>query len=191
MVLGKRIQKLSQGFIQLMPNKPMAGLDVGCGSGELAMSIKANRPNIELTGVDVYVRENTALEVLEFDGSHLPFADKSFDFVMISDVLHHANDPASLLRECKRVARNYIFIKDHICDSNWDRQVLSFMDWVGNRGYGVVLPYNYLSSKEWTMLYKQIGLVLEESLEKLDLYPQPFSLAFDRSLHFISRLAIK
>lgn len=168
----------------------MAGLDVGCGSGELAMSIKADRPNIQLTGVDVYVRESTAIDVIGFDGSHLPFADKNFDFVMISDVLHHANHPAALLQECKRVAREYIFIKDHICDSAWDRQVLTFMDWVGNKGYGVVLPYNYLSSKDWKDIYKQTGLVLEEKLDKLGIYPQPFSLAFDRSLHFISRLSV-
>jgi SAM-dependent methyltransferase len=190
LVLGSRIQTLSQCFTQLMPKRPMEGLDVGCGSGELAVCIQNKRPDIHLTGVDVFVRKNTAIKVLEFDGLHLPFPDKCFDFVMISDVLHHTLHPEELIKECSRVARSYIFIKDHISDSKWDYSVLSFMDWVGNRGYEVVLPYNYLSTKTWNEIYRRTGLIMEEKIDNLHLYPQPFSLLFDSSLHFICRLAI-
>jgi len=189
-VLGTRIDKLAQFFVQLMPDIPLTGLDVGCGSGELAMKIQNKRPDIKLTGTDVFVRENTAIKVLEFDGLHLPFEDNSHDFVMISDVLHHTNNPEALLRECKRVAKSFILIKDHICDSTWDKQILSFMDWVGNRGYEVVLPYNYLSTKNWNDIYSRIGLTLEKEFDSLHLYPQPFSMIFDSSLHFVSRLAV-
>lgn len=109
---------------------------------------------------------------------------------MISDVLHHTNHPEDLLRECNRVAKSFILIKDHICDSTWDKQILSFMDWVGNRGYDVVLPYNYLSTKNWNDIYSHIGLTLEKEFDSLHLYPQPFSMIFDSSLHFVSRLAV-
>jgi len=149
-----------------------------------------NLTNLKMVGVDVFVRENTAIEVIQFDGKRLPFADKSFDFIMLSDVLHHTDDPLVILQECARVAREFILIKDHVCDSEWDRIRLSFMDWVGNRGYGVVLPYNYLSTTEWNNLYEKAGLICEKKINKLDLYPQPLSSIFDSSLHFIVKLLI-
>lgn len=189
-VLSTRVEKLGQFFAHLIPNHPQTGLDVGCGSGELAMKIQHMRPDVKLSGVDVLARKNTTMKVIEFDGLHLPFEDKSFDFVLISDVLHHTRQPEALLMECKRVAASFILIKDHICDSEWDRQILSLMDWVGNKSYGVALPYNYLSSTEWTKIYDRLGLSVEERLNRLNLYPQPLSLLFDRSLHFVVKLAV-
>ena len=53
-------------------------------------------------------------EVLAVDvvapGDNLPFADKSFDFVISSHVIEHFYDPIAALQEWKRVARKYIFI---------------------------------------------------------------------------------
>ena len=40
----------------------------------------------------------------------LPFADKSYDFVISSHVIEHFYDPISALLEWARVARRYIFI---------------------------------------------------------------------------------
>ena len=43
-------------------------------------------------------------------GEALPFADKSFDFVITSHVIEHFFDPIGALLEWKRVARKYIFV---------------------------------------------------------------------------------
>jgi SAM-dependent methyltransferase len=190
-VSKRRIRQLSSHLTQLLLNQQiLVGLDVGSGSGELAHNLEVNYPNLKMFGVDVLLREDTAIEVVKFDGERLPFADKSYDFVILIDVLHHTQEPLELLQECVRVSRQFILIKDHICESCWDRVRLSFMDWVGNRAYDVQLPYNYLSENQWMTLYGQTGLVCERKINKLRLYPQPFSLIFDSYLHFLAKLRI-
>lgn len=190
-VNGRRIRVISHHLSQLLPkDESIKGLDVGCGSGELAQQIKYLSPQVEFVGVDILIRENTLIEAVEFDGKKLPFPDQSFDFTMLVDVLHHTDAPILLLRECARVSRKFVLLKDHICESWWDRQRLGFMDWVGNRAYGVSLPYNYQSKKNWEVLFKLSQLRCETESYSLGIYPQPFSLIFDSSLHFVAKLAI-
>jgi hypothetical protein len=63
------------------------------------------------------------------------------------------------------------------------------MDWVGNRGHNVVLPYNYLSRDDWRKAFSSAELSMVANTERLGLYPRPFSWLFDRSLHFVALLA--
>jgi hypothetical protein len=65
---------------------------------------------------------------------------------------------------------------------------LRLMDWFGNAHHGVVLPYNYLSEATWSKTYERVGLRVVQETRKLDLYPFPANLLFDRGLHFISLL---
>ena len=65
------------------------------------------------------------------------------------------------------------------------------MDWVGNRGHGVYLPYNYLSTEQWADAYEQSCLKIQIEERNLALYPFPFSLVFDQSLHFVARCTVK
>ena len=44
------------------------------------------------------------------EGNKLPFADKSYEFVISSHVIEHFYDPISALLEWARVAQRYIFI---------------------------------------------------------------------------------
>lgn len=48
-------------------------------------------------------------QLLQADGEHLPFGDKSFDYCICNQVLEHADNPGAFLREQSRVAkRGYI-----------------------------------------------------------------------------------
>jgi len=69
---------------------------------------------VVITGIDVLVRDHAHGPVVKFDGTSIPFPDRSFDTLVFVDVLHHTNDPVLLLREAARVARNTIVIKDCI-----------------------------------------------------------------------------
>lgn len=190
-VSGRRVRVLSQHLSQLIPSdRPLTGLDVGCGSGELAAILQARLPQTKISGVDVLVRANAAIQVTKFDGKKLPFPDNSYDFTLITDVLHHTNEPTLLLEECARVSRHFVLIKDHCCQSWWDRMRLVFMDWVGNRAYNVHLPFNYQSKKDWERLYRLANLNCDTTISQLNLYPQPFSLIFDSNLHFITKLSV-
>lgn len=163
-------------------------LDVGSGDGSLALELGTRLGDVKVTGIDVFVRPDTAIEITEFDGSTIPFDDNSVDAVTFVDVLHHTDDPAGLLAEAARVSRNCVVIKDHLQESLFDRLTLRFMDWIGNAPHGVVLPYNYASRKTWDSWFDAADLKNLALTKDVPLYPWPFSLLFGRSLHFIARL---
>lgn len=98
-------------------------LDVGTGAGDIAESAR-----------DLARRHSVALKTIGFDSSEpllrrhrarndcvvvgsalqLPFADRSVDIVMCSQLLHHFPEPqaAALIREMNRVARVRVVISD-------------------------------------------------------------------------------
>jgi SAM-dependent methyltransferase len=164
-------------------------LDIGCGDGQLALALMRIRPDLKVEGVDIVPRPKTLIPVTQYDGVRLPFADKSVDYVTIVDVLHHTTDPTAVLAEAARVARHGVVIKDHLREGALAQATLSFMDWVGNFGDGVPMPYNFLSRGEWGAAFARSGLKPVSSNEKLGIYLPPASWLFDRHLHFVSLLA--
>ncbi|MEJ2746156.1 MAG: class I SAM-dependent methyltransferase, partial [bacterium] len=121
LVLDRHLRVLSEHMCRLLPPDGCTnGLDVGCGSGRLARRMMELLPGVEITGTDVVVRRDAVIPVIPYDGRRLPCADQSFDFTMIVDVLHHTDNPLEVLRECRRVSRHFVLVKDHICESRWD-----------------------------------------------------------------------
>jgi len=187
-VFSRRIQVLARELAAVIPANA-AVLDVGCGDGNIARLLMAARPDVTITGIDVLVRPTTHIPVTRFDGVSIPFPDRSSDVVMFVDVLHHTEDPRVLLSEARRVARSAVILKDHCRDGVLANSTLRFMDWVGNARHGVVLPYNYWPEARWREAFHELGLATDEWKPKLGLYPWPFSLMFDRHLHFVARLS--
>jgi len=186
-VASRRARVIAMRLAKFVPTGASV-LDVGCGDGEIAWLLQQRRPDVTVRGVDVLVRERTHVPVEQFDGRTLPFADGAFDAVTFVDVLHHCEWPVELLGEARRVARRAVIVKDHALRGFGARQTLRFMDGIGNRRYGVVLPYNYLRPDQWADAFARLDLTVGHIEERLGLYPWPFSLAFDRRLHFIARL---
>jgi SAM-dependent methyltransferase len=92
------------------------GLDVGTGPAQIPVKILARFPSLRIVALDrspnmlACARQNAEragvlhrLALLRSDGHRLPFADALFSFVLCNSVLHHARDPAGLLRELFRV----------------------------------------------------------------------------------------
>lgn len=154
----------------------------------MAAAIMARRPDLSVYGVDVLVRPGTAIQVTEYDGMTIPFANDAFDVAMLVDVLHHTDDPASVLAEASRVASQGVLIKDHYRDGPIAGLILRFMDFVGNASHGVRLPYNYLARKQWQAIWHRLGLAPKQVGEDLGIYPMPFDLLFGRGLHFVALL---
>jgi SAM-dependent methyltransferase len=188
-VFHRRVRVLCRHLAGVIPPNASV-LDVGCGDGSLARLIGERRNDVRITGIDVLVRPQTHVPVTQFDGRTIPFGDASHDVVMFVDVLHHTEDPRVLLKEARRVARQVVIIKDHHRDGLLAWQTLRFMDWVGNARHGVVLPYNYWSSAEWTGAFRDLDMKVDLLVQKLGLYPWPASWVFERWLHFVARLDV-
>ena len=161
-------------------------LDIGSGDGTLAALVGERLPDVEVTGIDVLVRNETQIPVLVFDGLTIPFADDFFDAVMLVDVLHRAEDPWRLLQEAARVAPAVV-VKDHLADRFLAQPTLRFMDRVGNARHGVDLRYEYWSRAQWLEAARQAGLRETALTCDVPLYPAPLSWIFGRGLHFVAR----
>ncbi|MFN2240349.1 MAG: class I SAM-dependent methyltransferase [Thermoanaerobaculia bacterium] len=187
LVYSKRIDSLCAAFETRLPADARV-LDVGCGDGRLSSEIMRRRPDLNIEGVDVLLRPNPHMPIRQFDGTTLPYPDRSFDVAMFVDVIHHAEEPLRLLQEAMRVAP-LLLIKDHLREGLLANQTLRIMDWVGNARHGVRLPYRYWARDEWLDLFSRLGLTVEEIDEEIVLYGPLLHPIFGRSLHFLARLA--
>ncbi len=181
----RRVRRLVELIEQRLPGQARV-LDVGCGDGLIGSLLSTRRPDLQVEGVDVLVRPRTHLPVHRFDGHQLPFADAAFDALLLIDVLHHSESPLDLLRECGRVARDRVIIKDHLADGWLARPLLRAMDYVGNAGHGVALPYNYWTHRQWSDAFGTLGWRVEQWTPRLALYPAAADWLFGRDLHFLA-----
>jgi ubiquinone/menaquinone biosynthesis C-methylase UbiE len=149
--------------LQLMWNPAhRSALDVGGGTGVMAHTVKALFALERVATVDVADRFLASLDVETsvYDGARLPFADASFDCILLFNVLHHVpvRGRVELLRECRRVAgRGPIYIKDHLSNGAADRLRLTVLDLVGNMPFGGMVRADYLSAEDWRELAAQSG----------------------------------
>jgi SAM-dependent methyltransferase len=187
MVFGHRVEVLASELAAQIP-KGASILDIGCGSGHIGFLVAQKAKRVSITGIEVAARPDCMIPCSEFDGRTIPIEDASFDVCMLVDVLHHAGDPRLLLREAARVSKRYVLIKDHISEGSLDNLTLKFLDWVGNRPHGVVLPYNYMSLAEWDGAFEEASLKRLSWSREVPLYPFPASLLFGRGLHFVAVL---
>jgi SAM-dependent methyltransferase len=172
-VSSRRVQRLSALLAAALPVVGSV-LDVGCGDRQIRKRVAELRPGTVIEGIDILVRPHTAIPVQAFDGDHFPYPDKAVDVVMMVDVLHHTHQPIRVLAEAARVARVAVVVKDHTLTGPFADMTLRFMDWVGNRHHGVVLPYNYWTKEQWDKAFKELDLEVSHWNTHLGLYPLPF-----------------
>jgi SAM-dependent methyltransferase len=185
----RRVRVLCDLFAGLIPPGARV-LDVGCGDGLFSSLLSKRRPDIDLQGLDVLVRPNARIPVKTFDGRSLPYANGSYDAVVFVDVLHHAFDPRALLVEAARVARQCVLIKDHLLAGPLAGPTLRLMDRVGNARYGVALPFQYWTRRQWQAAMDEAKLKVGVWQGDLKLYPPLVNWIFGRSLHFVARLNV-
>jgi len=76
-------------------------LDLGCGSGILGEKIR-ERLKKEVIGIDIVDKRVCNIPFKIYDGKKIPFPENFFGLVIISFVLHHTEDPISILQEAKK-----------------------------------------------------------------------------------------
>ncbi|MDQ3116329.1 MAG: methyltransferase domain-containing protein [Verrucomicrobiota bacterium] len=165
-------------------------LDVGCGAGTMAVALKvqalADGRSVSMEGLERFPRGGEPIPVTPYDGGQIPFADDSFDVVIVADVLHHEGNPEMLLRECIRVSRRHVIIKDHQLSGPLAQARVSLIDWAANAPYGVECLYRYNSPREWGAILRGLQLTPVALFRAINLYPAGFNFLFGRRLQYLA-----
>lgn len=92
----------------------MRVLDVGCGTGELALKLSAKSQSIEIDGLDLSDKmideakkksENSGIQFKTGSACSLPYADETFDVVTCAHSFHHYKDQKKAVSEMHRVLK--------------------------------------------------------------------------------------
>ena len=102
-------------------------LDVGANDGTMIEMLQKKR-NCEVYGVDI---SETAIEAakkrgitVQFADAHkLPFQDKTFDVVILSEVISHVHNPDEVITEIRRVLKKKGFLLGSAPHANLQRYV--------------------------------------------------------------------
>ena len=103
--------------------RPLSIFDVGTGLGDIPARVRARAKKCGVAvctvGLDTsealaQAAHDATLPMLRADARRLPVADRAFDIVLCSQVLHHfrRDDGIALLRELDRVARRRVIVSD-------------------------------------------------------------------------------
>ena len=181
-----RTRRVAAALVDLLAQRDDCDslLDVGCGDGRIALAVADALGISRVEGVDVQLPGRVAVPAQRYDGRALPFADGAFDAVLLSDVLHHATQPDELLRECLRVARCAIALKDHFCFGLLSGRLLTWMDLVGNASRGVEVTGRYLSPEQWVALVAAAGGRIADLRWPLRIHDLPWRVVTRSELQF-------
>lgn len=113
--LGRWTRLLAPALLDFLA-PPVEGdlIDVGCGTGSLAIAMKQRWPNRRVVGVDIaqpyieYARSRAGADAPEFEvaeAGKIPYADGGFAGAAAQLVLNFVSDPARALAEMRRVVR--------------------------------------------------------------------------------------
>ncbi|MDQ3197723.1 MAG: class I SAM-dependent methyltransferase [Verrucomicrobiota bacterium] len=165
-------------------------LDVGCGGGALAARLQSEAAKlsvaVDVSGLERFPRGGEPIQVHGYEGGRFPFPDQSFDAVVVADVLHHEEQPDVLLRECVRVSRRTLIIKDHQLCGPLAKARVSLIDWAANAPYGVKCLYRYHRPQEWDAILRDLQLDADPVYRSIDLYPAGVNFLFGGQLQYLA-----
>ena len=127
---AKHFERISKSFVHVI--KRMGAtigkvLDIGTGSGTLAIGLCKEIPNISVTGLDIsnliltFAQENveknnlsSRVTFIEGNAEDMPFEDNTFDLIVSSNTLHLIENPLKMFNEMGRVLKDEgkFFISD-------------------------------------------------------------------------------
>ena len=142
-------------------------VDVGCGRLEIGEVLARDR-GARWIGVDTVDYHEAPLEFHKYDGKRLPFEAGAADVVLLSFVLHHCDEPESLMREVYRVTRDRIVVLEDVVDGTaMSLRMTKAHDYIANRliDPNIPLPYQFKTTPEWERLFQSLGLRVVETRE--------------------------
>lgn len=123
-------------------------LDVGCETGHLCRYL-ADKYSATATGIDVHDARSIPIDFSVFDGKSIPFADNAFDHVVLSFVLHHCNDPMTLIKECRRVARRSVIAFEDLPETRVEKSLTKIHIGLFKAAYRLESAGDYRTALQW------------------------------------------
>jgi len=171
-------------------------LDIGCGPGFFLD--EAKRCGWSAEGLDLslwakkYCKEHFNIDVFQGTLEEVKFPDRSFDVIVMMDVIEHLEDPKSTLKELRRILKNdgIIYISTPDINSLWSK--LLGARWWGVNKYHLF----YFSRKTLEQIFEAVGF----KRSRYSSYPRIFSLNYwakrlesypyliGAPIHFISKI---
>lgn len=130
-------------------------LDVGCGHGFIAYHLGLIRGS-SVMGLDLADRVDAPIDYIPYDGTRFPVESGSVDTVLLTYVLHHAQDIGVILGEVGRVLKKggTVVVYEDIPEIWWDRIPL----WAHNKKWEPRTgPCTFRSNEEWLTVFKSYG----------------------------------
>lgn len=133
-------------------------LDLGCGCGVVA-KLLSKKLSVKVIGIDIRDVRLFDFTFVLYDGKTLPFPGNYFDLVLIAYVLHHANDPVTVLKEARRVSKRYVVIYEDT-PKNIIQRFFCFLHGLTFRLFLLnTFDFKFRSREEWLEIFREeLGL---------------------------------
>ena len=124
-----------------------------------------------------------------FNIKKLEINNEYYDFAIISDVLHHIGvnklDKISKIIIDLKSKSKFLIIKDHFEFNLISRQILRFMDFIGNYYNNVNIPKEYFKKKDFDIFIEKLNIKVIKKVNKNRYYSKKFLFFSNPNLHFI------
>lgn len=168
---GRRLQ--ARRILQKIAKYKRQGrlLDVGCGPG--LFLDEAKKKGWDVQGLDLsgwaaeYAKDHFGVQVTTGTLLDAHFPDRSFDVIVMNDVIEHVENPKAVLSEIRRILKNdgVLYLSTPDIESVWSR-------FLGARWWGInKFHLFYFSRKTLEKMFHTVGF---KSL-RYSSYPRSFS----------------
>ena len=153
---GDRLNRITKIIDELLiktylkKSRRLKILDYGCGSMEISKKLQNKNYVRQIVGSDIFKHTYKSNKLVYINNDELFKKKEKFDVVFIVDVLHHVGieDAHKIIKKLSKLS-DKIIIKDHFEHGNLSRQLLRFVDFYANYGYGVNIPKKYFNKISW------------------------------------------
>ncbi|CAD6492623.1 MAG: Ubiquinone/menaquinone biosynthesis C-methyltransferase UbiE [Candidatus Argoarchaeum ethanivorans] len=90
----------------------MSILDVGCGNGFFTYYFSKLAYTVGIDYSRYMLSINPCDLLIQGSALQLPFKTNSFDLIFCSNLLHHVEDPESVVSEMKRVSKKFVILSE-------------------------------------------------------------------------------
>ena len=190
----KRITNIIDDFLKkeyLKKNKRLKILDYGCGSMEISKKLEEKNYIESIVGSDIFNHSYKSKKLTYISNEKLFKENEKFDVIFVVDVLHHVgiNNAHKIINKLSKLSK-IIIIKDHFEYGFFSRQLLRFVDFYANYGYGVNVPKKYFNKIKWkkTLIKSNSKEIFRKN--SFQQHDGLFNLILNKKHHFVSMIKI-